>query len=240
MKWGAVIGGVALAALASMPASAADMTVSPRRVPISGYIPAQFFWTGFYIGAGVGGGWGTSTITDPFNGSLSVSPSLKGVIIDGVSGINYQINSWVLGVEANFDGPWIKGSTSDVPPAPALPNSLKTEVLWTASVTGRVGMAFDRLLVFGKGGVGFDNDRDTIVQGGTGVAVVGSIFRAGWTIGGGVEYAVTEHWTGRLEYDYFRFPARGLTFQGNTALTQVGGTVGLNLGELKGVMSYKF
>src|ERR1700722_2259909 len=57
MKWGAVTGGVALAALASLPgllsesspAGAADMTVAPRPAT-SSYIPAQFFWTGFYIG----------------------------------------------------------------------------------------------------------------------------------------------------------------------------------------------
>ena len=72
MKWGAVIGGVALAALASLPATspatspahAADMT-PVRPIPAtSGYIPAQFFWTGFYVGVGIGGGRGSATFAE--------------------------------------------------------------------------------------------------------------------------------------------------------------------------------
>jgi hypothetical protein len=84
MKWGAVIGGVALAALTSLPASlparAADMTPVPQRAATSGYIPAQFFWTGFYIGAEVGYGWGTSAFADPLiaaTGSPSIPPAIS-------------------------------------------------------------------------------------------------------------------------------------------------------------------
>ena len=55
-----------------------------------------------------------------------------------------------------------------------------------------------------------------------------------------VEYAVTEHWTGRLEYDYLRFASKALTFQGTATPGNVGGTVGLNLGEIKAIMAYKF
>ena len=72
---------------------------------------------------------------------------------------------------------------------------------------------------------------------------IGSTYRAGWTIGGGVEYAVTDHWTGRIEYDYFRFPAKSFTFAGtaNPAIApNVSGIVGLNVGEIKAIMAYKF
>jgi outer membrane immunogenic protein len=242
MKWGAVTGGVALAALASLPAllsasapaGAADMTVAPRPVT-SSYIPAQFFWTGFYIGAGVGGGWGTATFADPFSGA-SASPSLTGLLVTGISGINYQISSVVVGVEADFTGSWAKGTVTDV-----TPNNLQTSVFWTSSITGRMGMAFDRLLVYGKGGVAFDYDRDTVTIP-NGTTAIGSLYHVGWTVGGGVEYAVTEHWTGRIEYDYLRFASKGLSFQGTATpgITTVGGTVGLNIGEIKGIMAYKF
>jgi outer membrane immunogenic protein len=215
------------------------MTVSPRAIPAtSGYIPAQFFWTGFYLGAGIGGAWGTSTFTDPFSGATA-SPSLKGFLVSGVMGINYQITSVVIGVETDFTGTWAKGSATVVPAAPAVPSSLMTDVFWTGSVTGRVGWAFDRLLIYGKGGVGFTFDRDTVSPN-TGGSAVGSLYRAGWTVGGGVEYALTEHWTGRLEYDYFKFPARGLTFQGNSTPSFGGGLVGFNLSEIKAIMAYKF
>jgi outer membrane immunogenic protein len=242
MKWGAVIGGIGLAALAALPARAADMTVSPRAIPASsGYIPAQFFWTGFYLGAGIGGDWGTATFVDPFSGATA-SPSLKGFLVSGVSGINYQINWVVIGVEADFTGTWAKGTAADaaVPPNPG--NSLTVDVFWTGSFTGRVGWAFDRLLIYGKGGVGFAYDRDTVGQSSSGGSAIGSTYRTAWTVGGGVEYALTEHWTGRLEYDFFKFPSKGFTFQGNTtpAMPASGGQVGFNLNEIKAIMAYKF
>jgi opacity protein-like surface antigen len=244
MKWGVVTGGIALAALgslqaslsASSPARAADMTPIGQRPAISGYIPAQFFWTGFYIGAGIGGDWGTASFTDPFPGPASASPSLKGFLVSGISGINFQISSVVLGVETDFTGAFAKGSVLD-----SNANSLQTSVFWTGSITGRLGMAFDRLLIYGKGGAAFDYDRDTVTKPDT-TSAIGSLYHVGWTIGGGVEYAVTDHWTGRLEYDYLRFASRGLTFQGTATpgLTVVAGTVGLNLGEIKAIMAYKF
>jgi outer membrane immunogenic protein len=244
MKWGAVTGGVALAALASLPgllsasapARAADMTPVAPRPATSGYIPAQFFWTGFYIGAGIGGGWGTSSFTDPL-AAATASPSLTGFLVSGISGINYQISSVVVGVEGDFTGTWVKGTATD-----AAANNLQTSVFWTSSITGRMGMAFDRLLIYGKGGVGFDYDRDTVTIP-NGATTIGSTYRVGWTIGGGVEYAVTDHWTGRIEYDYFRFPAKSFTFSGtaNPAIApNVSGIVGLNVGEIKGIMAYKF
>jgi outer membrane immunogenic protein len=240
MKWGAVIGGVALAAFASLPAAAADMTPVGQR-PISatsGYIPAQFLWTGFYLGAGIGGGWGTATFTDPFSG-VAASPSLQGFLVGGVTGVNYQIGSVVLGVEGDFTGSWANGSVVDT-----AGNNLKAQVFWTGSLTGRLGWAFDRLLVFVKGGAAFDYDRDTALLP-NGILTTGSTNRASWTIGGGVEYAVTEHWIARLEYDYFTFPAKGFQFSGGGNIPGVPtinatGLVALNLSEFKAIMAYKF
>jgi outer membrane immunogenic protein len=232
MKWGAVVGSVALAALTSLPARAADLTPIAQRPATSGYIPAQFLWTGFYLGVGIGGGWGTAPFLDPF-GISTASPSLKGFLVGGVGGINYQINSIVLGVEGDFYGSWVKGTALD-----PIGDALQTQILWTSTITGRVGWAFDRLLVYGKGGGAFDYDRDTASQPG-GSAAVGSTNHAGWTIGGGVEYAVTEHWTARIEYDYLKFAAKSFVFSGPPAINQ-GGTVGISLSELKLIIANKF
>jgi outer membrane immunogenic protein len=244
MKWGEVIGSVALAALAALsatgPARAADMSPVPQRPAPSTYIPAQFFWTGFYLGAGIGDGWGTAPFVDPLSG-VSATPSINGFLVTGVAGINYQISSVVVGAEGDFTGAFVKGSANDVTGIAADPtNSLQTKVFWTASITGRLGWAIDRLLIFGKGGVGFDYDRDTVtIPNGSGV--LGTLYHVGWTVGGGVEYAITEHWTGRIEYDYFKFPSRGLAFGGPAAAPSTpGGSVGINLNEIKGIMAYKF
>jgi outer membrane immunogenic protein len=246
MRWGGIVSGVALAALGSLsvsltdplPAGAADMTPVAPRAATPGYIPAQFWWTGFYMGAGVGYGWGTAQFIDPLALSASASPSVNGFLVSGVSGLNYQFSSVVVGAEGDFTGAFVKGSAND-----SAGNALMADVFWTASITGRLGWAIDRLLIYGKGGVAFDYDRDTVTVP-SGATVLGTTYRTGWTIGGGVEYAVTEHWTGRLEYDYFTFASKALTFSGPAAVppanTNPGGFVGIKLNEIKAIMAYKF
>jgi outer membrane immunogenic protein len=244
MKWGEVIGGAALAALAALsatcPAPAADMPVAPRPAP-STYIPAQFFWTGFYMGAGLGDGWGTSSFVDPLSGA-SGSPSINGLLVTGVMGINYQFSSVVVGAEGDFTGAFVKGSANVATGLAADPNnSLQTKVLWTASITGRLGWAIDRLLIYGKGGVAFDYDRDTVTIP-NGASVMGTTNHVGWTVGGGAEYAITEHWTARIEYDYLTFASKAFAFSGpaDPRFTSPSGTVGIKLNEIKGIMAYKF
>jgi outer membrane immunogenic protein len=246
MKWGEAFGGAALAALAALsatcPAGAADMTpVAARPAPPSTYIPAQFFWTGFYMGAGFGDGWGTAPFVDPLNAG-SASPSIKGLLVTGVMGINYQISSVVLGAEGDFTGAFVKGSAIDTGINPATNNSLQTKVFWTASIAGRLGWAIDRLLIYGRGGVAFDYDRDTVTIL-NGASVLGTTNHVGWTVGGGAEYAITEHWTARLEYDYLKFASKAFAFTGPGAVpitSTPGGLVAINLNEIKAIMSYKF
>ena len=242
MKFAAAVGGVALACLASLPSRAADVTLAPQPVKAApGYIPAYFWWTGFYVGATIGGGFGNETFFDPFGGQ-SASLSLSSFLAGGYSGINYQIGSLVIGAEGDFIGAFSKGTATD--PAG---DTLKSKVFWTSSLTPRVGWAFDRLLVYGKGGVGFAYHREQIA-GPTiiGVPPAGSAVSVGWTAGAGVEWAVTEHWIARLEYDYFRFPNKGEFLTGNFPATFVcvgscGGTVlGFNFNEAKVGVAWKF
>ena len=73
---------------------------------------------------------------------------------------------------------------------------------WLGSVRGRLGYAFDNWLLFGTGGWAFTNIRHTNDFG------AGDSFdnnRSGWTVGGGIEYALTPNWTTRLDYRYFDF-----------------------------------
>ncbi|HEY6256381.1 MAG TPA: outer membrane protein [Xanthobacteraceae bacterium] len=242
MKWGAIVGGVGLAAVASWSAAlsgastanAADMTPAVKAPVGSSYIPAQFMWTGYYIGASAGWGSGHSDFTDPFTLTSTASPSLSGFLVGGVTGINYQIGSVVLGAEGDFTGSWAKGSAVD-----ASGNMLKTEVMWTSTVAARIGWAFDRLMIYAKGGGAFDQDRNTAFLP-SGANDIGSTYRAGWNVGGGVEFAVTEHWIARFAYDYLKFSAKNLTFQGNAVPPVVNGSVGVTLNEFKAIMAYKF
>ena len=79
------------------------------------------------------------------------------------------------------------------------------------SVRGRIGIAFDRALIYGTGGVALTGFNTTIVDttgfftGAPGTNATFSNTRAGWTAGGGIEYAVTDNWWVRAEYRYSNF-----------------------------------
>lgn len=93
-------------------------------------------------------------------------------------------------------------------PAPAAGDAFTTsaESNFLATVRGRLGLAFDRWLVYGTGGlaIGTVKTTDTALVN-CGVActlevVSDTTTRTGWTAGGGVEYAFTPNWTARVEY----------------------------------------
>jgi outer membrane immunogenic protein len=131
---------------------AADMPPpGPAPYPPPTYAPVVPFynWTGFYIGLNGGGAFGNSSWTDPISptGNFNVSGALFGGTIGG----NYQFGSVVVGIEA--DGQWadIRGTTFN-----GCGNfGCETKTDWLATVRGRVGYAWDRVLLYGTGGVAF-------------------------------------------------------------------------------------
>ena len=81
-----------------------------------------------------------------------------------------------------------------------------------ASVTGRVGYAWDRFLGYVKGGGAWEGDdysASTIL---VGTAYTASDTRSGWTIGGGGEYAFTKHLSGFVEYNHYDFGTEDIRF----------------------------
>ncbi len=70
------------------------------------------------------------------------------------------------------------------------------------SIRGRVGIAWDRTLVFATGGVAFGRLQNTSTNALNGAYDTFDDYRVGWTVGGGVEYAMTDHWSVRTEYRY--------------------------------------
>jgi outer membrane immunogenic protein len=84
-------------------ASAADISARPAPLPLA-FVAPPFSWTGFYVGANLGGGWAGSTLSDSFTGA-SLGNSTSGFVGGGQLGYNYQIGNFVLGPEWTFDGP---------------------------------------------------------------------------------------------------------------------------------------
>lgn len=231
----AYFGGVALVAgtvVCVCSAHAADLPVRPVPAPVAPvvYAPPVYNWSGFYIGGNVGGGFADSSWTDPFTGANNTF-SKDGFIGGGQIGANVQFNWLVLGVEGDFDWTGLKGSGTD-----SAGNSINTNTQWTSTATGRVGAAFDRLLVYGKGGVAFANDESSIS--GTGLSASTTFTRTGWTAGAGLEYALAQNWTAKIEYDYLGFGSETLDF-GTTNLP-TNPSASLNVQEVKAGINFKF
>jgi outer membrane immunogenic protein len=89
---------------------------------------------------------------------------------------------------------------------------------WLASARGRLGVAFDRVLVYGTGGWQWGDADITQTAGGANSTL--DITFDGWTAGGGVEYAVTDHFIAGFEY---RFTDLDRESVGATAIAVAGG-----------------
>ena len=96
--------------------------------------------------------------------------------------------------------------------------SFKSTTDFLASVTGRVGYAWDRWMLYGKGGVAIVGDRYHASDALQTYAFDGTEDRLGWTAGAGIEWAFTPLWSVKLEYDYYWFGQRSVLFDDSTIL----------------------
>jgi len=238
-----VLGGVA---------SAADMRMPVKAPPP--VVEAAPSWTGLYLGAHVGYGWGDSdtTIVTPsgtFPAGFALDTSHpKGVLGGGQVGVNYQIGQFVFGLEG--DGSWgdIHGGETTLSPLVAGRTTLSnTRIDWLAMATGRAGLAFQNVLLYVKGGWawgGFKGDSVTNTATGALVAnTVGSETRDGWTFGGGIEWMIIPSWSVKAEYNFVDFGTdrvQRLTTTGVTAGTILDRDVKTQLNIVKVGVNYHF
>ncbi len=182
--------GILALAAATMSAQAADL---PARMPVKApaYVPPQLYnWTGFYIGINGGGGWGRSDFSGPAfpTGSFNTSGGLVG----GTLGYNWQTGPVVFGLETDIDWSNIKGS------APCGVTTCSTTNNFLGTFRGRLGYAgWDRFLPYITGGLAYGDIHTNVAAFGS-----GSSTRAGWTLGGGLEFAIAGPWTAKVEYLY--------------------------------------
>ncbi|QXX73539.1 outer membrane protein [Methylovirgula sp. HY1] len=168
-------------------ASAADL---PSTKAPPAYIPPPplFTWTGVYVGGQIGYMWGNPS---PYGYTE------RGVVGGAHAGYNYQVGQFVAGLEGDVNGSSYNGGFG----------GYSTNENIDGSIRGRIGMAWDRLLLYATGGAAFAGITNDYL--GTSI----SHTRVGWTIGGGVEYALDNNWSVRAEYrytdygTYYDFPA---------------------------------
>lgn len=237
-------------------AVAADL--SPPPPP---FLPPPFTWDGTYVGGQIGYAWGADHFYfsgfDPvsriFANSIINNNPNNGVIGGAHLGSQIQFNQVVLGIEGLVDGTNLRSNGIATVPLVFGSSTLSsyTSAPIQGSIRGKIGIAWDRLLIYGTGGVafgGFSNDFSLVAP------VVPSrrapIFatantsttRAGWTAGGGIQYAAATNWWFFVEYRFTDFgtlnhsllanelPA-GAFFNGNRRLQE---------NQVQGGFSYRF
>jgi opacity protein-like surface antigen len=157
-------------------------------------------WSGFYLGGNFGGTWSNGSLTDQATGA-NWNAGYSGFIGGGQLGFNYQISRLVIGGEWKFD--WSSMSTMSPPINTAIGiQQASADMSWVSTLAGRVGIAADNVLFYGKVGGAWVGSDAKLANLTTGAAVATSNANTGWVAGVGVEYGFTPHWTARLEYDY--------------------------------------
>ena len=203
-------------------------------------------WTGPYIGAFAGATWGSEDWSTPFPGGATTHdhPDFMGYVAGGQVGYNWQTGRVVLGVEGDYGFTNAEGGRSCDNAGGLVTGTFnftcEAEVQRLASVTGRVGYTWGRALVYAKGGVAFGEvTAQTSQNSGLAVPPSGNPINGtthwltGWTVGGGMEFALTDRWSARAEYMHYdlgrdHFPVdSGLTADASTSGDTV--RVGVNL-----------
>ena len=242
--------GSAAAALLSGGAMAADL---PNRAapPQPTFVTAApfFSWTGFYAGVNLGGAFESNgkiqTVGTPAFVGLgprlvpgSLGGNASGFIGGITAGYNQQFGAFVAGIEGDFDYVGIKKSGSFVSPGTVLGTNLTTSASHKLDDLGtlraRLGYTpMDRLLVFATGGLAFGEVKDSgsvIANAAPTLAWSGSktSTRAGYAVGGGVEYAFTNNITAKLEYLYYDLGRQTTSALGNSAVRSVAALNGVD------------
>jgi outer membrane immunogenic protein len=192
----------------ALPATALAADIPVRRAPPV-VAPVYYSWTGCYIGGNVGVAWrGHDGWRDDRFGLAFDNDNDNGrFMVGGQVGCNYQFDRFVIGAE--WDADWTGNRDRDF--AARLPNgqtivASSSSSAWVSTLAARFGVAFDRVLLYGKAGVGWVGAEGdvTIANLNTGRAIVlsGGGSRTGWVVGAGVEWAVYENWSVKLEYDF--------------------------------------
>lgn len=175
-----LLGSAAALAISTSAFAADAIYEAPAEPPIAVETVPQFSWAGGYAGILTGYGWGDGEVG-------AIDESFDGARFGGFVGYNWDLgNQLVVGLEGDLNYDWNEESVAGF-------GDVETGMNWSARA--RVGYAMDRALLFAAGGYTGTNiegagDDDTL---------------HGWTIGGGVDYALTDRMFTRVEYRYNDF-----------------------------------
>jgi outer membrane immunogenic protein len=249
-----------LALTGARAAMAADM---PPGVVYPALPPQPFTFTGFYAGGTVGGALGSSKYTESPSGTFAALPPTalaniaavgtsstapRGVIGGAEIGYDWQVGHFVLGFETDFSG-WDMSSSAGVrgvgSPATTFSSTISTKSNWLFTARPRAGFVNGNMLLYLTGGLAVSSIdfSQSILLGGTGPTLAGSSSstQAGWTAGGGIEYALSWNWMIKAEYLYVRFPNQSVAQVDSAAPAATGTATGnLTASILRAGFDYRF
>jgi outer membrane immunogenic protein len=223
-------------------ASAADIGAAPYdKTPA--YVVPVYDWSGAYIGVNLGYGWGRSSDTSGLGAPTlftdTVRSNMNGIVGGAQIGYNLQMQNWLVGLEADFQGTGQSSNHSFTCPAgvctstlvggflpipgPAVPVTLRQQLDFFGTVRGRVGVVVaPTVLLYATGGLAYGQvDSNTTLAG----ATRAQNYNPGWTAGGGIEGAIGGGWSARLEYLYLDLGTISGVFTSNVVAS--GGTTTL-------------
>ena len=200
--------------------SSTALTTSAMLASGAAFAQPVYNWTGYYIGANVGYA-STDIGQDLFVPAVTRFPShffdSSGRATTVAGGIQAGYNwlflpNWLAGIEADISylgasrqqGFQFQNSTEDVV------GVQKTRMRWLATVRGRLGYTWLNTLVYATGGLAIGDVKSTVdatrIDGPTAEAQFAGSYsatRTGYVVGGGIEQALTNLVTLRLEYLHF-------------------------------------
>lgn len=179
--------------LLSTAAYAADLPVY-EPPPIEAPVPVGYDWNGFYLG--IQGGWKFGEDDYEVTGA-DTSFDVDGPMVGGHLGYNFQSGMFLFGIEgdgewADVEGTFTAGNGDEV----------GTDIDWQASARARLGVTWDRVLLYATGGAAFAGTQNRILDAGTGAEDNEDDTRIGWTAGAGAELGITSNISAGIEYRY--------------------------------------
>jgi outer membrane immunogenic protein len=185
--------------------------------------PLPYDWSGPYIGLHAGYLWGDVKVEEEGE-PLAPGGDIDGFVGGALVGFNYQLDPLVLGIDGDFGFADVDGDG-----AVALEPEYHYELNWNAHIRGRLGLSLDRILIFVAGGLAIadlDIEEEQQLQ-------IGTAYY-GYSIGGGIDYAITDEIIARVEYLHDEFGDEDYTENGEEY------TADLNTDTVRGALIYKF
>lgn len=216
------------------------------------FTPSPFVWRGLYVGGNLGGAWGYSDWTDPFGPTLSpLGVMNKAQFGDhiystgplGGMDVHYywQVDKYVFGIGGTAGAADMRGENTLFSGLGGVNGQGVTNRYIT--LVAKLGLTYDRSLFYVNVGPALLRTQYHI-NANTGDLTLGaqSVTQSQWgaTIGAGIDYALTEHWTTNVEYDFIRLAHSSINFGAITTIQDQSYAVSQTMNVAKVGLNYKF